>query len=128
MKCGIAAARGMARKCDTVDLWLIVWRLLGIWRELWLVVKRRLGIWQGNEFWHCTYTMNALYNGTLFGWLTLTGLSPSLCFRHHYVGLCLLQLHVSLDGDPVLFGLDLHMKYTVEVVPMCTSIVWFVIV
>ncbi len=37
-------------------------------------------------------------------------------------------LLVSLDIDPVLFVLDLHMKYTVEVVPLCTYIVWFVIV
>ncbi len=36
-------------------------------------------------------------------------------------------LLVSPDVDPVLFVLDLHMKYTVEVVPLCTYIVWFVI-
>ncbi len=33
-----------------------------------------------------------------------------------------------LDSDPVLFVLDLHMKYTVEVIPLCTYIAWFVIV
>ncbi len=42
--------------------------------------------------------------------------------------LCLLLLLVSLDIDPVLLVLDLHMKYTVKVVPLCTYIVWFVIV
>ncbi len=45
-----------------------------------------------------------------------------------FFGLCLLLLIVSLDIDPVLFVLDLHMKYTVEVVPLHTYIVWFVIV
>ncbi len=35
------------------------------------------------------------------------------------------MLLMSLDIDPVLFVLDLHMKYTVNVVP--TYIVWFVI-
>ncbi len=44
------------------------------------------------------------------------------------LGLCLLLLLVSLDIDPVLFVLDLHMKYTVEVVSLCLYIVWFVIV
>ncbi len=44
-----------------------------------------------------------------------------------FFGLCLLLLLVSLDIDPILFVLDLHMKYTVEVVPLCTYIVWFVI-
>ncbi len=34
----------------------------------------------------------------------------------------------ALDIDPVLFVLDLHMKYTVEVVPLHTYILWFVIV
>ncbi len=37
-------------------------------------------------------------------------------------------LLVSLDIDPVLVDLDLHMKYTVEVVPLRTYIVWFVII
>ncbi len=37
------------------------------------------------------------------------------------------QLHLSLDIDPVLFVMDLDMKYTVEVVPLPTYIVWFVI-
>ncbi len=41
---------------------------------------------------------------------------------------CLLLLLVSLDIDPVLFILDLHMKYTVEVVPLHTYMVRFVIV
>ncbi len=41
---------------------------------------------------------------------------------------CLLLRLVSLDIDPVLFVLDLKMKYTVEVVPLRTYIVWFVIV
>ncbi len=45
-----------------------------------------------------------------------------------FFGLCRLLLLVSLDIDYVLFVLDLHMKYTVEVVPLCTYIVWFVIV
>ncbi len=45
-----------------------------------------------------------------------------------FFGVCLLLLPVSLDIDPVLFVLDLHMKYTVEVVPLRTYIVWFVIV
>ncbi len=37
-------------------------------------------------------------------------------------------LITTLDIDPVLFDLELHMKYTVEVVPLRTYIVWFVIV
>ncbi len=45
-----------------------------------------------------------------------------------FFGLCLILLLVSLDIDSVLFVLDLHMKYTVEVVPLPTYIVWFVIV
>ncbi len=45
-----------------------------------------------------------------------------------FFDLCLLLLVVSLDIYPVLFVLDLHMKYTVEVVHLCTYIVWFVIV
>ncbi len=44
-----------------------------------------------------------------------------------FFGLCLLLLLVSLNIDPVLFVLGLHMKYTVEVVPLRTYIVWFVI-
>ncbi len=36
-----------------------------------------------------------------------------------FFGLCLLLLLVSLGIDPVLFVLDLHMKYTVEVVLLC---------
>ncbi len=35
---------------------------------------------------------------------------------------------LSLDINPVLFVLDLHMKYTMEVVPIHMYIVWFVIV
>ncbi len=35
---------------------------------------------------------------------------------------------MSLDIDPVLFVLDLQIKYTVEVIPLHTYIVWFVIV
>ncbi len=42
--------------------------------------------------------------------------------------LCLLLLLVSLNIDPALFVLDLHMKYTVEVVTLRTYIVWVVIV
>ncbi len=42
--------------------------------------------------------------------------------------LCLLLFLVSLDIDYVLFILDLYMKYTVEVVPLCTYILWSVIV
>ncbi len=45
-----------------------------------------------------------------------------------FFGLCLLLLLVSLDIDPVLFVLDLHMKYTVQVVFLLRYIVWFVIV
>ncbi len=45
-----------------------------------------------------------------------------------FFGFCLLLLLVSFDIDPVLFVLDLYMKYTVEVVPLRTYIVWFVIV
>ncbi len=45
-----------------------------------------------------------------------------------FFGLCLLLLLVSLDIDPVLFVLDLQMQYTVQVVPLRTYIVWFVIV
>ncbi len=44
------------------------------------------------------------------------------------IGLCLLLLLVSPDADPVLFVLDSHMKYTVEVVPLCIHIAWFAIV
>ncbi len=40
----------------------------------------------------------------------------------------LLLLLVSPDVDPVLFFLDLHMKYTVEVFPLCMYIASFVIV
>ncbi len=43
------------------------------------------------------------------------------------IGLCLCLVFVSTDVDPILFVLDLHMKYTVEVIPLCTNIVWFVI-
>ncbi len=50
-------------------------------------------------------------------------------FIYKGFGICLLLLLVSLDSiDPDLFVLDLHMKYTVEVVPLCTYIVWIVIV
>ncbi len=35
---------------------------------------------------------------------------------------------VPTDVDPVLFVLDLHMKYTVVVVTLCTYIAWFVII
>ncbi len=45
-----------------------------------------------------------------------------------FFDLCLVLLLLSLDIDPVLFVLDLHMKYTVEVVPLHMCIVWFVIV
>ncbi len=44
------------------------------------------------------------------------------------IGLCLLLVLVSPDVDLVLFVLDLHIKYTVEVVPLHSYIVWFVIV
>ncbi len=49
------------------------------------------------------------------------------CYFYLFFGLCLLLLLVSLDVDPVLFVLDLHMKYTVEMVPLCMYFVWFVI-
>ncbi len=34
---------------------------------------------------------------------------------------------MSNDVDPVLFVLESHMKCTVEVVPLCMYIVWFII-
>ncbi len=37
-------------------------------------------------------------------------------------------IFIAPDMGPVLFVLDLHMKYTVEVVHLCTYSVWFVIV
>ncbi len=40
----------------------------------------------------------------------------------------LLLLLVSPDADPVLFVIDLQMKYTVELVPLRMYIAWFVIV
>ncbi len=52
----------------------------------------------------------------------------SLLLLAWFIGLCLLLLLVSPDGGPVLFVLDLHMEYTAEVIPLCTYIVWFVIV
>ncbi len=46
-----------------------------------------------------------------------------------FFGHCiLLLLLVSLDIDPVLFIVDLLIKYTVEVVSLHMYIVWFVIV
>ena len=63
----------------------------------------------------------------------LEDLFPCIAYFHSLLspfrlfGLCLLLLLVSLDFDPVLFVLDLHMKYTVEVVPLRTYIVWSVI-
>ncbi len=59
-------------------------------------------------------------------------LLPIIAYFHLFLlpflffGLCLLLLLVSLDIDPVLFVLDLHMKYTVEVVHLRMYIVWFV--
>ncbi len=50
------------------------------------------------------------------------------CYLDYSFAFFLLLLLVSLDIDPVLFVLDLHMKYTVEVVPLHMYIVWFVIV
>ncbi len=63
----------------------------------------------------------------------LEDLLPCITYFHLFLlsvlvfGLWILLLLVSLDIDPVLFVLDLHMKYTVEVFPQCTYIVWFVI-
>ncbi len=46
-----------------------------------------------------------------------------------FFGLCFLLILVSLDTRiTVLFILDLHMKYTVEMVSLGTYIVWFVVV
>ncbi len=42
--------------------------------------------------------------------------------------LCLQAVLVSTDVDPILFVLDFYMKYRVEVVPLRTYIVFFVIV
>ncbi len=50
------------------------------------------------------------------------------CYLFLFFGLCLLLLLVFLDIDPVLFVMDLHIKYIVEVVPLHTYIVWFVII
>ncbi len=50
-----------------------------------------------------------------------------LSIAYLHFDLCLLLLLVSSDVDPALFVLDLHMKYTVGVVPLRTYIVWFVI-
>ncbi len=44
----------------------------------------------------------------------------------YFLSLLFLLLLVSPHIDPVLLVLNLHMKYTVEVVPLCTYIVWFV--
>ncbi len=41
---------------------------------------------------------------------------------------CLQLALISPDVDPVLFVLDIHMKYTVEVVPLHMYIVWHVTV
>ncbi len=53
--------------------------------------------------------------------------SFTLVIYFYYFGLCLLLLLVPLDINPVLFVLDLYMKYTVEMVPLWTYIAWFVI-
>ncbi len=59
-------------------------------------------------------------------------LLPCIAYLHLFLlpflffDLSVLLILVSLDIDPVFFVLDLHMKYTVEVVPLRTYIVWFV--
>ncbi len=45
-----------------------------------------------------------------------------------FIGLHTVLLLVSPDVILILFVLDLHMKYTMEVVPLCVYIAWFVIV
>ncbi len=51
-----------------------------------------------------------------------------LTFFHFLIHRTLfLAVLVFSDVDPAFFVLDLYMKYTAEMVPLCTYIVWSVI-
>ncbi len=59
--------------------------------------------------------------------------TPSIAYFHSplflfwFICFCLQLVLVSTDVNTILFVLDLHVKYTVDVVPLCTYIVCFVI-
>ncbi len=68
---------------------------------------------------------NSLYYLPLFHWrpLSIAYFYSLLLLLFLFIGFCVKLVLVSRHGDPVLFVLDVHMKYTVEVVPLCIHIV-----
>ncbi len=118
-------------KCEIKYHIFIAFYLILIIKVVKCIDKFGMLLWHGSHECHLlSKLIGRLWNSILNRFLLKISflLSFNLFLPFWLIGLCLLSLLVSHDVNPVLVVLDLHMKYTVEVVPLHKYIVWFVIV
>ncbi len=111
--------------CLTISLTLILLIFLFYKRNTWWKHLRGIGLVPSDAACCVSWGegINTPYSaGSPWRPLSITYFD-SLLLLFRFIGLCLL---VSPDVNSLLFVLDLHMKYTVDVVSLSTHIVWFV--